>query len=213
VEVLAAAAVALEVAWVAASAAEEPQVTGDREKGLTRTGRRRPNRLFGIFRWMQHMWIGPAHVSRAISRADFLAIEQAIFQGEQHHLAEVRFAVESSLNTSELWHEVDARARALDVFSHFRMWDTEDNNGVLIYVLWADHAVELVADRGADALIDDAVWQEICDLVSDACANDRPVEGVLSAIAVLNEALARAFPADGSRRNANELSNTPIFLR
>lgn len=198
---------------MAASAAEEPQVTGDRESGLTRTGGRRPSRLFGIFRWIQHMWIGPAHVSRAISRTDFLAIEHAIFEGEQRHHAEIRFAVESSLNTSELWKEVDARARALDVFSHFRLWDTEANNAVLIYVLWADHAVELVADRGADARIDDAVWQEVCDLVSEACAKQRPVEGVISAIAVLNDALARAFPANGTRRNTNELSDAPIFLR
>lgn len=176
-------------------------------------GGRRRHRLYGIFRWIHHMWIGPAHVSHAITRADFLAIEQEIFLGEQRHRAEVRFAVESSLNTSELWAEVDARGRAIDVFSHFRMWDTEENNGVLIYLLWADRAVELVADRGADALIDDAVWKEVCNLVADACAQDRPVEGVLNAIAMLNEALASAFPADGARENPNELPNTPIFMR
>lgn len=199
-------------AWAAGSAEEGRPVTGD-QAGTRRTSGLRATPRYGIFRWLQHLWIGPAHVSRAFSKADFLAIEQAISEGESRHRGELRFAIESSLSSSELWNEVDARERAIDVFSHFRMWDTELNSGVLIYVLWADHAVELVADRGVDARVDDAVWQEACALIGSACARKRPVQGVLEAIALLNDALAQALPATSYPRNPNELSNRPLILR
>jgi hypothetical protein len=207
-----AAAVGLEAEWAAASVAEERPVTGKQE-GTHRTSGSRPVPRYGLFRWLQHLWIGPAHVRQAFSAADFLAIEQAISQGERRHRGELRVAIESSLSSGELWHEVDARERAIDVFSHFRMWDTELNTGVLIYVLWADHAVELVADRGIDARVDDAVWQQACDLVTDACAQRRPVQGVLDAIALLHDALAVAVPAAEHPHNPNELSNRPMILR
>lgn len=168
---------------------------------------------YGLFRWLWHMWIGPMHVRQSFSKADFLAIEQAIAQGELRHHAELRFAVESSLGTAELWNEVTARGRALDVFSHFRIWDTEENNGVLIYLLWADHAVEIIADRGCERRIDPLVWQAACSYIAQACADGRPVQGVLEAVALISDALAVAFPADGSRDNPNELPNAPMLLR
>lgn len=168
---------------------------------------------YGMFRWLWHMWIGPMHVRRVFTRADFIAIEQAIAQGERRHHAELRFAIESSLGTGELWNEVSARGRALDVFSHFRIWDTQDNNGVLIYLLWADHAVEIIADRGCDHRIDPAVWATACECITQACRVGSPVKGVLEAIDLISDALAQAFPADGSRDNPDELPNAPLMLR
>jgi uncharacterized membrane protein len=171
------------------------------------------NQLYGLFRWAYHMWIGPMHVRDAFSKADFMAIEQAIAEGEQRHRAEIRFAVESSLGSMELWNGELARGRALDVFSHFRIWDTEDNNGVLIYLLWADHAVEIIADRGADERVDEQVWTHACQYITEGCSSKRPVQGVLEAIALINDALAVAFPLSGDRPNVNELPNTPMILR
>jgi uncharacterized membrane protein len=167
----------------------------------------------GLSRWLSHMWIGPAHVRRAITRADFLAIEQAITAGETRHHAELRFAVESSLDTRELWRGVQARERALDVFSHFRMWDTEDDNGVLIYLLWADHAVEVVVDRGVAARVDTSVWENACDVLTRACAEGRAAQGVIEAIGMINDELARAYPGVGPHGNPNELPNATIFPR
>jgi uncharacterized membrane protein len=188
---------------VAVSAAEELQVDGDRVSMTPR---------YGLFRWLYHMWIGPMHVRRVFTREAFSRIEQTIALGERDHHAQVRFAAESSLSTPELWREVDARHRAVDVFSSLRIWDTHDNNGVLVYLLWADHAIEIVTDRGATASIDPAVWESACAQFTNACRDGRHVEGVISAIHTINEALARAFPSGGID-TPDELPNEPLILR
>jgi hypothetical protein len=178
-------------------------VDGDRESMTPR---------YGLFRWLYHMWIGPMHVRAVFTREAFLRIEQTIAQGEREHHAELRFAAESSLGTSELWREVNARQRAVDVFSTLRIWDTHDNNGVLVYLLWADHAIEIVADRGATARVDPAVWESACAQFTNACRDGRHVEGVISAIDTINQALARAFPSEGID-SPDELPNEPLILR
>jgi uncharacterized membrane protein len=188
---------------VADSAGEGLQVDGDRVSMTPR---------YGLFRWLYHMWIGPMHVRRVFTREAFLRIEQTIALGERDHYAQVRFAAESSLSTPELWREVDARHRAVDVFSSLRIWDTQDNNGVLVYLLWADHAIEIVTDRGATASIDPAVWESACAQFTNACRDGRHVEGVISAIHTINQALARAFPSGGID-TPDELPNEPLILR
>jgi uncharacterized membrane protein len=168
----------------------------------------------GLARWLRHLWIGPIHVRRAFPKEALLRIEQAIADGERRHRAELRFAIESSLDARELRRGVTARERAVDVFSQFRVWDTEEDNGVLVYVLWADHAVEIVADRGAARRIDDAVWRDACARLAAACREGRGPEGALAAIALLDEALSAAFPADpDGRANPDELPNAPLVLR
>lgn len=168
----------------------------------------------GFARWLRHLWIGPLHVRRVFPRDALARIEQAITEGEQRHRAELRFAIESSLDTGELWRGVTARDRAVDVFSQFRVWDTEEDNGVLVYVLWADHAVEIVADRGAVRRIDAAVWRDACARLAAACRAGQGPDGAMAALALINDALASAFPAhpDG-RENPDELPNTPLVLR
>jgi hypothetical protein len=165
----------------------------------------------GIGRWLHHLWIGPMHVNRAFPRQAILRIEQAIAEGERVHRAEVRFAIESSLHASQLWRGTTARERALQVFSEFRIWDTEENNGVLVYLLWADHAVEIIADRGAVRRVDPAVWQDACTTLATACREARQVDGSVEALAAIGAALAAAFPSDG-RDNPDELPNAPMML-
>ena len=168
----------------------------------------------GLVRWLRHLSTGPFHVRRVFSRQALARIEEAITNGERRHRAELRFAIESSLDARELWRGVTARDRAVDVFSQFRVWDTEEDNGVLVYVLWADHAVEIVADRGAVRRIDEAVWRDACTRLAGACRDGRGPEGALDALERLNDALSTAFPAhpDG-RENPDELPNAPMLLR
>jgi uncharacterized membrane protein len=97
------------------------------------------------------------------------------------------------------------------VFAEFGIWDTEEDNGVLLYLLWADHAVEVVADRGVARRVDPSVWIRACDVVHDTFVEGRHVEGVLEAIAIINDALAAAYPADG-QANDNQLPNRPLVL-
>jgi uncharacterized membrane protein len=169
------------------------------------------NRRSGLGRWLHHLWIGTWQVRRAFPTAAFERIERAVNEGERRHRAEIRFAVESSLDTAQLWRGVTARQRAVDVFSEFRVWDTEEDNGVLVYVLWADHAVEIVADRGAVRRVDPAVWERACAQLVDGCRSGRQVDGALQCLATLEAALADAFPSDG-RENPDELPNRPLVL-
>lgn len=166
----------------------------------------------GLVRWLRHLWVGPMHVGRAFPRDAMARIEAAIGAGERRHRAELRFAVESSLSTSALWSGLSPRDRALEVFGLFRIWDTDENNGVLVYLLWADHAVEIVADRGAVRAVDPQVWQAAARCFAEGCRAGRPLDGALQCIATIDEALFRAFPADG-RANPDELPNAPIVLR
>ena len=91
------------------------------------------------------------------------AIRQAIASGEQRHAGQVCFVIEGALPLSELWRDRGARDRAAEVFARLRVWDTEHNSGVLIYVLLPDHAIEILADRGIAARVDAAQWQAICE--------------------------------------------------
>jgi uncharacterized membrane protein len=162
-------------------------------------------------RWVRHLWIGPVHVARAFPAEAYARIEQAIADGEGRHRGELIFAVESSLGTAAIWSRTTPRERAVQVFAEFGVWDTEEDNGVLLYLMWADHAVEVIADRGAARRVDPAAWARACDSVRDSFVAGRHVDGVLAAIAVLNDALAAAYPADGGA-GRNELPNRPLVL-
>jgi len=165
----------------------------------------------GLARWVRHFRIGSLQVRRAFPAEAIGRIERAIADGERRHRAELRFAIESSLDAARLWRGITAKQRAVEVFAEFRIWDTEEDNGVLIYVLWADRAVEIVADRGACRRIDAAVWTDACNRLAGACRDARQLEGALEAIALLSDALAVAYPTDG-RANPNELPDAPLVL-
>ena len=95
------------------------------------------------------------------------AIRDAIVRAERAHAGEIRFAVETALPPRRVIGEIGPRARALEVFSDLRVWDTEHNNGVLIYVLVADHSVEIVADRGLSARVTSAEWEGVCRMMEE----------------------------------------------
>lgn len=155
------------------------------------------------------MTISPWRVRRAFPRAALLAIERAIEQSESAHDAELRFAVEGALGGARLLRGQSAAARALELFSMLRMWDTERRNGVLIYVLLADRAIEVVADRGARAAIDAAAWESVCRDMQAAFAAGRYGDGAVQGIRELSRHLGAHFPA---RAAGGELSNRPIVL-
>src|SRR3970282_2059193 len=90
---------------------------------------------------------------RRFPRKAMAAIEQAIAHGESTHRGEIRFAAEDALDGPALLAGQSARERAVEVFSQLGVWDTGENNGVLIYLLLADHDVEIVADRGVNARV------------------------------------------------------------
>jgi uncharacterized membrane protein len=139
------------------------------------------------------------------------AIESAIREVEQQHTGEIRFAIESALHFTSLWHDLPTRRRAIQVFGQLGVWDTADNNGVLIYVLMADHVVEIVADRGIAARIPQTEWDQVCREIERQFRAGQFEGGAVGAVRAVGRLIARHFPAsrpDG----ADELPNQPVLL-
>ncbi|MCJ9704178.1 MULTISPECIES: TPM domain-containing protein [unclassified Bradyrhizobium] len=137
-------------------------------------------------------------------------IEQAIERGEATHSGQVRFVVEGALDGRPLFRNQPARERALDVFSHLRIWDTAHNNGVLIYLLLADRDVEIVADRGIHAKVGVEGWESICRAMEAEFGTGQFERGVIAGIEAVSRELARHFPPQGPSRN--ELPDAPVVM-
>ena len=158
----------------------------------------------------RHLFGLPGAVARAFPPAAMAAIEKAVARSEDEHRGEIRFAAEAALDTPALLAGRSARERAIDVFSELRIWDTEENNGVLIYLLLADHDVEIVADRGLNAKVPPAEWAQICHRMETAFAQGDFQRGVVEGIAEVSSLLRRHYPARLGDRN--ELPDKPAVL-
>ncbi|MGN2242295.1 TPM domain-containing protein [Frateuria sp. GZRR35] len=135
----------------------------------------------------------------------------AVTVGERGHLGEVRFAVESRLTVRAVLAGMDARTRARDVFAQLRVWDTEENCGVLIYLLLSEQRIEIVADRGIARRVAQDQWDGVCALMREHFAAGRWREGSLEGLAAINALLREHFPAD-DRDNPDELPDRPVLL-
>ncbi|OKO69904.1 TPM domain-containing protein [Bradyrhizobium sp. AS23.2] len=155
---------------------------------------------------VQHHW----RAKRVFPKAALDRIEQAIARGEATHSGQVRFAVEGALDGAPLFRNQPARERALDVFSHLRIWDTAHNNGVLIYLLLADRDVEIVADRGIDAQVGAERWEQICRAMEAEFRSGQFERGVIGGIEAVSRELARHFPSSGP--HPNELPDKPVVM-
>lgn len=163
-----------------------------------------------IKRIARHLLATQAQLGRAFTRSTLTAIEKAITSSEATHAGEIRFVVEGSLDGMPLFKGQTARERAIDVFSHLRVWDTEHNNGLLIYLLLADRAVEIVADRGIHAKVRSPEWEKICHQMEVAFKQSNYEGGVIEGVQSVARHLVENFPSDGRRRN--ELSDRPVVL-
>lgn len=161
-------------------------------------------------RILRHLFGLPGAVGRALPAASLARIEQAIKKAEAEHRGEIRLAVEAALESGALLSGQSSRSRALEVFSLLRVWDTEENNGVLIYLLLADHAAEIVADRGIHARVQAAEWRQICQRMESAFAQGDFERGSVCGIEEVSRLLARHFPP--RRGDRNELPDRPALL-
>ncbi len=163
-------------------------------------------------RWFRHWFITPRAVERAFPAATLKAIQDAIAATEAQHSGEIRFAVEAALPWSYLKRHAPVRQRAVMVFSKLRVWDTEHNNGVLIYVELADHGVEIVADRGIAKHVPRAQWEAVCQRMRENFRKNAFEAGVVAAVQDVGALLAQHFPLAAGEANPNELSNKPVIL-
>ncbi|KFB77243.1 TPM domain-containing protein [Candidatus Accumulibacter cognatus] len=154
---------------------------------------------------LPHWW-----VLRALPEALLQRIERAVAASESTHRGELRVVVEANLPLSGLWRGQSARARAIELFSQLRVWDTEENCGVLIYLQLIDRRVEIVADRGINACVGQEFWEGVCRHMESAFRSGDFEGGTLLALRTITAALAEHFAATGEK--SNELPNAPLVL-
>jgi len=159
---------------------------------------------------LRHLSATRGATRRRFSAAVMESIEAAIMAAEARTSGEIRFVIETALEPAEVWSGLGARQRAMHTFSNLHMWNTEDRNGVLIYVLLADQNVEIVADRGAVERIGQADWEGVCRLMEGHFGDGRFAEGAVAGVAAVGGLLARHFPPRG--HNRDELPNQPTLL-
>jgi uncharacterized membrane protein len=163
-------------------------------------------------RWFRHLFATRTALHRAFPAESLDAIERAVDASELAHSGEIRFAVEGALEPGEIWHGKPPRARALEVFAALGVWDTAENNGVLIYVLLADHDVEIVADRGFNERVTREEWSAVCERMEREFRAGRFREGAVAGVEDVGRIIARHFPQRPGQRDEDELPNRPALL-
>jgi uncharacterized membrane protein len=163
-------------------------------------------------RFWRHLTTDRGTARRAFPVAALTAIERAIADGERGHRGQVRFVVEPALPLARVLAGLPPRERALEVFGSLRVWDTEDNAGVLVYVLLADRDVEIVADRGIHRHVGAPEWEAICRRMEAGFRAGRYAQAAEQGIGEINALLARHFPGTGGHAGTNELPDRPVLL-
>ncbi|CAG0995220.1 hypothetical protein BURK1_02492 [Burkholderiales bacterium] len=160
-------------------------------------------------RWWRHAITDRADVNRAFPADALDRLERAIAAAEARHAGQIVFAIEPALPVARVLAKLSPRERAIEVFGHLRVWDTERNNGVLVYLLLADRDVEIVADRGIHRHVGEAAWQQVCETMEDAYRDGRFEDGAIAGIEAISALLAKAFPRG---EGGNELPNRPVVI-
>ncbi len=163
-----------------------------------------------VKRIVKHLLATQGQVRRAFPPSALRVIEDVIKASEAEHTGEIRFVVEGGLDGMPLFKGQSARERAIELFSQLRMWDTQDNSGLLIYLLLADRAVEIVADRGISAKVIPHEWSRICREMETAFKKSSYATGVVGGVQAVTHHLVTYFPADG--RSGNELPDKSVVL-
>ncbi|WP_078059748.1 TPM domain-containing protein [Xanthomonas massiliensis] len=161
-------------------------------------------------RWWRHVFSPSAR--RLFPPAAMDRIAAAIAAGERTHGGQVMLAIEQDLPPSALWRRTTPRERALQAFARLGTWDTEHNNGVLIYLLLADHAIEIVADRGAATRVEAARWQAICRHMEALLRQGQAEQAALDGVAAVSALLAEHFPPPEEGHPRDALPDRPQLL-
>lgn len=166
------------------------------------------NRLRRILR---HRWLDESDTRRAIPPQVQERLAAHVAASERRHTGEVRIYVEAGLPLSYLWRGAPPRERAIALFGKLGVWDTEQNNGVLVYLLLAEHAIEVVADRGLSRHVSPAQWQQIVAHMTGEFRAGRYEQGLVQAVDEVTALLVRHFPAAPGTANPNELPDPPVL--
>ena len=158
-------------------------------------------------RLFKHRWRDETDARRALGAGALARLEARVQASESRHSGEIRISIEAGLPLSYLRRDLTARDRAVTLFGKLRVWDTEHNNGVLIYLLLAEHAIEIVADRGLARHVSEAQWQTLLAGMGDAFRAGRFEAGLLQAVDIVDALLQQHFPLAAGQANPDELPN------
>lgn len=161
-------------------------------------------------RALRHLFTTTAAGRRAFPPATVKAMQVEIAAGEKMHRAELRVIIEPALPLAVLWERMSPRERARELFARYRVWDTEENCGILLYVNLADRKVEIIADRTVGRTLPQHDWQAVCATMTAGFARGEFHASAIAGIEQLNRLLAAHFPSDGA--HPNQLSNRPLVL-
>ncbi len=161
-----------------------------------------------FWRILRHRMLDDTDTRSALSDAALARLEARVHASERRHSGEIRLSVEAGLPLSYLWKGLRSRDRAITLFGKLRVWDTEANNGVLVYLLLAEHAIEIVADRGLARHVDAAHWDKLISDMRAAFRAGRHEEGLMQAIDAVDALLVRHFPLADGATNPDELPNS-----
>ena len=165
-----------------------------------------------LTRILKHRWLDETDAKRALGEGALGRIEARVKASEQHHSGEIRVCVEAGLPLSYLWRDAAARERAVTLFGKLRVWDTERNNGVLIYLLLAERQIEIVADRGLNAQVSAAQWAALLGGMSAAFKAGQFEAGLIAAVDAIDALLMAHFAVSADAANRNELPDRPTLL-
>lgn len=168
-----------------------------------------------IKRVLKHQWVDATDLKRALPPCLLEMLQAKISSSEQHHSGEIQIYAEAGLSMTDLWCPQATpritRQRALAIFSQTQVWDTANNNGVLIYLLLAEHAIEIVADRGLSQRVDPGTWQRMVTRMSHSFEEGKFEEGLTQAIDEVSALLITHFPLKEGETNPNELPDRPAL--
>ncbi len=163
-----------------------------------------------VLRLLRHLIETHYATRRRFTPAVLDRIEAAVRAAEAGHCGELKVVIETDLDVWSILSGKSPRQRALEVFAGLQVWDTEHNNGVLLYFLFADQAVEIVADRGFNGLVTPQEWAAVCRAMESEFRQRRWEHGMLAGVAAAAQLLARHFPASGGQ--GNEIADRPVLL-
>ena len=162
-------------------------------------------------RLLKHRLLDEDDTRKAIPPELLERLKRRVAASENRHSGEIRICVEASLPSSYVWRNATPRERAVAMFGKLRMWDTEHNNGVLIYLLLAERAIEIVADRGLSTCVPAAQWTAMVQRMGDAFREGRFEDGLTQALGEVSALLVQHFPLAPGETNSNELPDEPVL--
>lgn len=159
-------------------------------------------------RFWKHAFTGKWHVRRLLKAESHKHITECTAAAEKGHSGQIRVVIEATPGMRYVLSGCSARERALQVFARERVWDTQHNNGVLLYLLVAERDAEIVADRGLNDRITSRQWEEICLVLEREVSEHGFVPAVCNAVHGIGVLLRDAFPAE---RSSNELRDDVVI--